>query len=85
MFKRTDVLFLLILVGIVIGLLSALAPVSDFDHDGNLDSLVTEGFLLLPRLCAVIGPSTLLIRLPTARFALPQSFSTLLVLPPISN
>jgi hypothetical protein len=85
MFKRTDALLLLILVGIVVGLLSALAPVSDFDHDGNLDSLVTEGVLLLPKLCAVIGLSSLLTRLPAACFAVSQPFSTLLVPPPISN
>ena len=85
MFKRTDALLLLILVGIVISLLSALVPVLDFDHDGNLDSLVTEGVLLLTKLCAVIGLASLLTRLPATCFAVPQSFSALLVPPPISN
>ncbi len=84
MFKRTDVLFLLILVGIVIGLLSALAPVSDFDHDGNLDSLVTEGLILLPVFSAVIGLCCLLTRLPVDGFAVLQQFSPLIVPPPIS-
>ncbi len=80
---RNKALLLLTLICIIIGLLTTLTPFSDIDHDGSLDSLVTEGFLLLPMVSAVIGLFSLLIRLPTACLTTPQSFFTLLVPPPI--
>jgi hypothetical protein len=69
----------------VIGLLLALTPVSDFDQDGYLDSLVTEGFLLIPVLYSISGLFSLLIRLTTTCLIAPQVFSTLLVPPPITT
>jgi hypothetical protein len=83
MCKKTNALLLITMAFIVISLLSALAPRSDFDQDGYLDSLVTEGFLLIPMLYTVTGLFCLWIRLPAACLTTPQSFSTLIVPPPI--
>jgi hypothetical protein len=83
MCKKTNALLLITMVLIMISLLSALIPVSDFDQDGYLDSLVTEGFLLIPILSSVSGLFYLWIRLPAACLSVPQPFSTLIVPPPI--
>lgn len=83
MYKKIDALHLFIFVFFVFSLLSALLPVSDFDNDGHLDSLVTEGFVLLPIFGTVIGLLSLLTRLPATCLIIPQTFSTLLVPPPI--
>jgi hypothetical protein len=85
MFKNSQVLLFAIFILIIFSLLAALIPTSDIDHDGFLDSLVTEGFLLIPMLCSVTGLFFLLTRLPAACLAVPRSISTLLVPPPISN
>jgi len=83
MCRKSETLYLLTMVILVFSLLSALIPHSCFDQDGFLDSLVTEGFLLIPAFCSVIGLFTLLIRLPVAYLNPPQSFSTLILPPPI--
>ena len=80
---RSNTLFLLALAAILIGLLSALSPLSDFDQDGYLDSFVTEGFVLIPIFGVAIGLISLLTRLPATCFAIPQLFATRLVPPPI--
>ena len=80
---KSRTLFLLAMVIFVISLLSALVPLSCFDQDGHLDSLVTEGFLLIPLLYIVISIFCLWIRLPAACLTDPQSFSSLIVPPPI--
>ena len=73
MCKKTNALLLLTMAFIMFGLLSALLPVSDFDQDGHLDSLVTEGFLLIPMLCSVSSLFFLWIRTPRS---LPPHSST---------
>ena len=83
MCRKSEILYLLAMVILVISLLSAVVPHSCYDQDGYLDSLVTEGFLLIPILCSVVGLFTLLIRLPVAYLAAPQFVSTLIVPPPI--
>jgi hypothetical protein len=85
MCKKNKSLLLFTLACIVIGLLAALTPFSDIDNDGLLDSLLTEGFLLLPVLFALTGLLFLLTRLPITCFAKPRLFASLLVPPPISN
>jgi hypothetical protein len=85
MCRKSKTLFLLATVIFVVSLLSALVPLSCFDQDGYLDSLVTEGFLLIPILYTVTGLFCLWIRLPLACFTAPQSFSALILLPPIST
>jgi hypothetical protein len=85
MSRKIDLLRILLLVGLVLNLLMALAPASDFDHDGLLDSLVTEGFVLLPMLGCVAGLFCLLTKLPATCLAAPQLFSALLFSPPIDN
>ena len=82
---KNNILLLFILVCLVIGLLAALVPFSDIDHDGLLDSFITGGLVLIPALCSVTGLCLLLIRLPSACLAAPRFFSTLLLPPPIFN
>jgi len=83
MCKNSNTLVVLSFIFVIFGLLLALAPLSDFDHDGNLDSLVTEGFVLIPVICPITGLFSLLTGLLPACLDTPRSFSTLLVPPPI--
>jgi len=83
MCRKSKPLFLLVIAIFVISLLSALVPLSCFDQDGNLDSLVTEGFLLIPMFYVVTGLFCLWISLPEACLPAPKSFSALIVPPPI--
>jgi hypothetical protein len=78
---RNRLFFLLVLVC----LLGALAPLSDFDQDGNLDSLVTEGLILIPLIGSVTGLFALWIGLPVPCIAVSQQFTALIVPPPIDN
>ena len=82
---RNNILLLLTLVCLVIGVLAALTPFFDMDHDGLLDSLITDGFILVPALGSVTGLLLLLTGLPSACLAAPRLFSTLLLPPPILN
>ena len=82
---RNNILLLFTLVCLVIGLFAALVPFSDMDHDGLLDSLITDGFILVPALGSVTGLFLLLTGLPVACLAAPRFFSTLLLPPPILN
>jgi hypothetical protein len=84
MYKRNNLLLLLTLVCLVIGLLVALMPFSDIDNDGLLDSLVTDGFVLMPTLCAETG-LYFLIRLVTTCLSAPRLYSSLLFSPPNST
>ena len=83
MCRMSKTLFLLAVVIFAISLLSALVPLSCFDQDGNLDSLVTEGFLLIPMLYTVTGLFCIWFRFPAACLTAPKSFSALIVPPPI--
>ena len=83
MCRKSKTLFLLVMIIFVVSLLSALVPLSCFDQDGCLDSLVTEGFLLIPMLYIVTGLFCLWIRFPAACLTAPKSFSALIVPPPI--
>ena len=83
MCRKSKTLFLFAMVIFVVSLLSALVPLSCFDQDGYWDSLVTEGFLLVPLLYTVTGLFSLWIRFSAACLPAPQSFSTLIVPPPI--
>jgi hypothetical protein len=84
MCKKNNSLRPLVFVCIVIGLLSALAPLSDFDNDKLLDSLATEGFFLLLVLLRITG-FIFLIRFFAAHIALPRLIFSPLVPPPISR
>ena len=83
MCRNSKTLFLLAMVIFIVSLLSALVPLSCFDQDGYLDSLVTEGLLLIPILYTVTGLFCLWIRFPAACLPTPKSFSALIVPPPI--
>ena len=83
MCRNSKTLFVLAIVIFVVSLLSALVPLSCFDQDGNLDSLITEGFLLIPMLYIITGLFRLWIRFPAACLLAPKSFSALIVPPPI--
>ena len=83
MCRKSSTLFLFAIFIFALILLSALMPLSCFDQDGHLGSFVTEGFILCPIFCSVVGLFTLLMRLPVTYLADPQSVSTLIILPPI--
>ena len=83
MYKKNNLLLLITLVCLVIGLLAALTPFSDIDNDGLLDSLVTEGFVLMPILCAISG-LFFLTRLFSTYLSAPQLYSSRLFSPPNS-
>jgi len=83
MCRKSKTLFLLAMVIFVVSLLSALVPLSCYDQDGHLDSLVTEGFLLIPMLYTVTGLFCLWVKFPVACLPAPKSFSSLIVPPPI--
>jgi hypothetical protein len=85
MCKKSNTLLSLVLVFAVFCLLSALMPASDFDNDGHLDSLVTDGCVLLAIPGTMIGVPSLLTRLSTSHLIIPQVFSPLIVHPPIST
>ena len=80
---KSRTLFLLAMVIFVVSLLSALVPLSCYDQDGYLDSLVTEGFILIPMLYTATSLFCLWIRSTTACLPTPKSFSALIVPPPI--
>jgi hypothetical protein len=82
---KKNALLLFTLVCLVIGLLATLTPFSDIDNDGLLDSLVTEGFILIPVLCSLTGMLFLLTRLTSTCPIATRSFSYLLLPPPIIN
>ncbi len=78
---RNRLIFLLALVCLLV----TLAPLSDFDFDGHLDSLVTEGLILLSLVDVGAGLSSLWTRFPAACLTVSQQFPSLLVPPPIYN
>ena len=81
--KNTPLIFFLICL--IIGLLAALTPFLDIDNDGLLDSLVTEGFVLVPVFCSMAVLYLLLTKIPlTCLFSL-QYYSSLVLPPPIFN
>jgi hypothetical protein len=83
MSKKNNAVFLVILFCIIFSLLVALAPLSDFDHDGSLDSLITEGFLLGPVFYFLLGLSFLLIEFSVVKLAIPWCLSIPFLPPPI--
>lgn len=72
---------LLLFVGIC--LLFSLTPFTDFDFDGSLDSLLTDGLLFVPTQPATIIPTLFSTGLLTAYLIAPRIFSFLIIPPPI--
>ena len=70
---------------ILISLLAALAPFTDIDHDGLPDSLVTEGFILLPVLISLSTVLSLFTIQALPRLAVPGPRVTRFTPPPINN
>ena len=83
MYRKNNLLLFLISVLVFLSLFSALMPLSDFDQDGLLDSLVTEGHLLLPNSFVAGRLLFLLIGLPIACLLAIRYSSTPVVPPPI--
>jgi len=65
------------------GLIGALIPLSDLDHDGYLESLAMEGFLSPPILRFSIASLALLILITIHYLLGSQSFFVPLIPPPI--
>lgn len=85
MYKKNNALLLFVLVFAVFILVSAMLPVSDFDNDGHLDSLVTEGFVLLAIFGLVLQLFSLLTRIFPTCIILSQAFLNLPLPPPIQT
>ncbi len=85
MCKNKKVLVILFLTLLVFGLLTTLVPLSDFDHDGILDSLVTEGMILGLMLFSLVEFVPHLPGLPLTCSSAHQRYSFLIVPPPITN
>jgi hypothetical protein len=83
MCKKNNVLFFCGLIFVLFGLVGALIPLSDLDHDGCLESLVSQGFLSPPILGFAIAILALLILIPTNYLLDSQSFLAPLIPPPI--
>jgi hypothetical protein len=81
--RNNQTLLLITLLVAGIGLLACLAPVSDFQNDGFLDSPISEEFLLFPALLSLTGLLLLLTRQCHAFIPAPQQLSPLPVPPPI--
>ena len=82
---RNKILYLVFFALILVSLLAALAPFTDIDHDGLPDSLVTEGFILLPVLFTFSTLVSLLITQTLPRLPAPVSRATCFTPPPIIN
>jgi hypothetical protein len=85
MCRKNRLLLLLTLVCLIFGLLAMMAPFSDIDGDGLLDSLMTEGFVLLPVLYVMAGLLFLLDRFASAYLPAPRPHSSFLFSPPIMS
>jgi hypothetical protein len=83
MCKKSNALFFCGLMFVLFGLVGALIPLSDLDHDGCLESLATAGFLSPPILSFSIALFTLLILIPANHLLASQNFFAPLIPPPI--
>jgi len=83
MCKKNKVLCFCLLMFILFGLIGALIPLSDLDHDGFLESLATEGFLSPPILSFAMALLALLILIPDNYLLDSQNFFAPLIPPPI--
>lgn len=83
MCRKNKLLLLLTLVCLILGLLAMMAPFSDIDGDGLLDSLMTEGFVLMPVLYAMTGLLFLLDGFISTDLPAPRPHSSFLFSPPI--
>jgi len=85
MCKSNNVLLFCGVVFVLFGLVGALIPLSDLDHDGYLESLVSQGFLPPPFLSFSMALLALLILIPGNHLLALQSFFAPLIPPPIST
>ena len=83
MSKKDSRLFLIFSIMVMVSLMLALTPTSDFDQDGAFDSLITEGLLLVPLMSSVIR-YVQQDQFPAAKFANPRIFSLTFIHPPVS-
>ena len=67
----------------MLGIVSALMPISDVDSDGEIDSLITEGLLLFPLLYSMIERSARRDRITSAQLSVPRALSRRFLHPPI--
>ena len=85
MCKKSNFLFFCGLMFIFFGLVGALIPLSDLDHDGCLESLVSQGVLSPPFLSFSMALLPLFILIPGNLPIATQNFFTPLIPPPIST
>lgn len=83
--RKNNIPLIFLLICLIIALFTMFTPFSDIDDDGLLDSLITEGFVLVPVICSVIVLDLLLTKLSLACLPALQFNSSLLLPPPIFN
>ena len=83
MCRKNNTILLIFALIITFSLMLALAPTSDFDSDGNFDSLITEGLLLLSLISPIIVLSAWQDQFPTAGIMRPRVLALTFRHPPI--
>jgi hypothetical protein len=79
--RKTLLLNRMILILIGVCLVVGLAPSIDFDFDGMLDSILTEGMLMIPILAVLALPDLLFVPLSLVR-VISRLYSPDLLVPP---
>ena len=82
MCKKNNLPLWMISLIILLGVVAALTPVSDVDSDGEFDSLITEGLLLLPLIYSIMERSAQKDRITSARLSTPRVLSSRFLHPP---
>jgi len=85
MYKKNNALFFCGLIFVLFGLIGALIPLCDLDHDGCLESLVSQGFLSPSFLSFSMALLALFLLIPRNHQLALQSFFAPLIPPPIST
>lgn len=83
MCKKNNLPLWIISLIIMFGVVSALAPMSDIDSDGEFDSLITEGLLLFPIISSIIERYARQDRISSVRLSTPRVLSHRSLHPPI--
>jgi len=83
MCKKNNPWLLLLLACSLVGLLSTFVALSDYDHDGLLDSIASEEFLLAPAMLSIMVCFWLFVKVSAVSTGFPQHFFRQFVPPPI--
>ena len=83
MCKKNNLPLWMISLIILFSVIAALTPVSDVDGDGEFDSLITDGLLLLPLIASTIERSARQNQISSILLSIPRVLSRRFLHPPI--